>query len=534
MALINNNVEEKAYREISRRKSQKSFWFFVDTFCMMWKKEGGDACRFRLWDFQKEAAEVFQEKQKVIVLKARQMGFSWLAMAYVVWSVLYKSNFHVYITSVGLREVTEQMERIRFIWYNLPEWITQDVQLGGKGNKDNDSLIEFSNGSAIHAVASSKAAGHGSAPGLYILDEFARKEQDVLAWRAIKPSLGKHSQVLIISTSNGFNNLFAELWFGATSRSNEFSPVFYPANRHPDYTPAYLEEMRRDFAGDLQGYMEAFPMKPEDAFMSSSRSVFPHERIREWKEYIRSENMIPAVGRIERYEKVDDRGKLREVVEWEDDEAGNMVVWKHPEPEHRYVAGADLAEGFAGGDWSVTVVLDVITDEIVCLFRTKVPPENYAYPVESICKYYNNAFLVVEVNKNSEIVMQDLKVSYPWLYCRDVREKLADKPTQIPGFLTTSSTKPRIIHQLKRSFVDQEHYIKIYSDVILDEFSAFEQKDTGGYGAASGLHDDCVMAVAFAVEGKTKAPTKMPGLGRGNNLTDMFRTSKQRRSWRSL
>jgi len=526
--------EEKAAQELQRRRCKKSFKHFVDTFVMMWMKEGGDAIRFRLWDFQKDAADIFQSNQKVIVLKARQMGMSWLAMAYVVWSVLYKTNFHVYVTSIGLKQVTEQMERIRFIWYNLPEWLTQDVQLGGKGNKDNDSLIEFSNGSAIHAVASSKAAGHGAAPGLYILDELARKEQDVMAWRAIKPSLGQKSQVFIISTSDGFNNLFAELWFGATSKSNEFTPVFFSAAQHPEYTPQYLEEMKRDFAGDLQGYMEAFPMKPEDAFMSSSRSVFPAERIREWKEYIREHNMIPDVGSIDRFDEPDEKGRIKEVIKWEPAETGNVVVWKHPEEGHRYVAGCDLAEGLVGGDWSVTAVLDAGTDEVVCLFRTKIPAENYAFPVESICKYYNNAYLVVEVNKNSELIMQDLKVSYPWLYCRNVVEKLSDKPTQVPGFLSTSTSKPRIIQQLRRYFLDSEKYLKIYSDTVLDEFSAYEQKDNYSYGAAAGLHDDCVMAVAFCVEGKIKMPTQIPRVGRNGLIGDIFGNRQQRRSWRSL
>jgi hypothetical protein len=526
--------EERAFHELEKRKCKKDFWYFVDTYCMMWAKSGGDPIRFRLWEFQKEAANDFQGKQKIIVLKARQMGMSWLAMAYVVWCILFRSNFHVYITSVGLREVVEQMERIRFIWYNLPEWLTAEVALGGRGNKDNDSLIEFGNGSAVHAVASSKAAGHGSAPGLYILDEFARKEQDVMAWRAIKPSLGSKSQVIIISTSNGFNNLFAELWFGATSKSNEFSPVFFPADKHPEYTPQYLEEMRRDFAGDLQGYMEAFPMKPEDAFMSSSRSVFDHEQIREWKEYIRENNMIPQIGSLDRFDELDAKHRKVEVIKFTEEETGHILIWKHPEPGHKYVAGSDLSEGLVGGDWSVTVVMDANTNEVVCLFRSKIPPENYAYPVETIARYYNNAWLVVEVNKNSELVMGDLKVSYPWLYCRQHRDKLSDRPTQVPGFLTTSTTKPRIIQQLKRAFMAQEDNVrlKVYSDTILDEMSGFEQKDSGGYAAAQGLHDDCVMALAFCVEGKTTMPSTIPKLGRA--VESAFGRRENKRSWRSL
>jgi hypothetical protein len=186
---------ELAEQALERKRCAASFAYFTNEYCMMWMKEGGDPISFKLWDFQTDAAEKFQELKKVIVLKARQLGMSWLAMAYVVWCVLFKTNFHCYITSIGLKEVNEQMERIRFIYYNLPEWLTQGVVLGGKGCKDNDSIIEFTNGSAIHAIASSKAAGHGSAPGLYIMDEFSPHGMacnQASAWQVIAGAYHKY------------------------------------------------------------------------------------------------------------------------------------------------------------------------------------------------------------------------------------------------------------------------------------------------------------------------------------------------------
>lgn len=525
--------QELALHALEMIHQSEDFAYFVDTYCMMWEKDGGDPIPFKLYDFQRDACHKFQNERQVIVLKARQMGMSWLAMAFVVWCILNKSNFHVYITSIGLKEVNEQMNRIRFIWYNLPEWMVDKVVLGGKGCKDNDSLIEFTNGSAIHAISSSKSGGHGAAPGLYILDEFSRKENDVMSWRAIKPSLGKTTKTIIISTSNGFNNVYADLWFGAQKHENDFVPIFYSALDHPEYTQEYLDDMRNDFAGDLQGYKEAFPLTADEAFMSSSRAIFDQDVIAYWLKQIAENPEIPQmrVGRID-----DESPSEQELTEnpdsqmrrhFVDDEAGHLMLWKLPVNGHQYTIGVDTAEGLAHGDFSVAVVYDATECEVVAMLRGKFSQEVFAYPIEQLGWFYNMAWIVVEVNKGSEIIMQDLKANYQWLYCRMVRANIADLPTRVPGFYTSSTSKPRIIMQLRRKLADAQQPIKLYSRILLKELAVYEENEKKVLGAPRGKHDDCVMSLALAIEGTTSLPYQ-------DNDTSGWGDFKETRTWRSL
>jgi len=510
---------EQAEHKLEIMKCQESFAYFVHNYSMMWTKEGGDPIPFHLWDFQRDACGKFQNKRKLIVLKARQMGMSWLAMAYVVWVILFTKNFHVYITSIGLKEVNEQMERIRFIYYNLPDWLQGDVILGGKGCKDNDSLMEFTNGSAVHAISSSKSGGHGAAPGLYILDEFSRKDNDIMAWRAIKPSLGKNSRVIIISTSNGFNNVYAELWFGAVKGENDFEPVFYSAKEHPDYTDEYIADMKADFAGDLVGFKEAFPYTPEEAFMSSSRAVFDEGFVRYWKNYIKEQQPEMLVGTLD-----DQLEGGRDFVPMD---TGNLLVWKKPEAGHEYTMGVDVAEGLLDGDFSVALVYDVTTHEVVSMLRGKFAQEAFAYPIEQLARWYNEAYVVVEVNKGADLIMGDLKTQYQHLYHRLQRANLWDIATRVPGFYSSSTSKPRIIMQLRRHFADASNPIKIYSEVLLKEIGDYEQDDKKRLGAPRGKHDDCVMALALAIEGTTTLPY------RENDAASAF-SAHEERSWRSM
>jgi hypothetical protein len=404
--------------------------------------------------------------------------------------------------------------------------------MGGRGLKDNDELIQFSNGSALHTVSSGKRAGHGTAAGLFICDEWSRVEGDVEKWRAVKPSLGKKSKLVVISTSDGLNNHYAELWKDAVNGVNAFTPVFYSAHQHPDYTPEYLESQKQDFAGDLQGYLQAFPETPEDAFMATARNVFDLNRINKWKDFIRQKNIKPKVGYIDF---ADGRESQEDVVVnnrvFMEDKYGHTQIWRAPAKHRRYTIGVDVAQGVNGGDFSVAVVLDVESREIVAMYRARIPSDSYSPIIEGLARFYNNAWTVVEANPGSEYVIGQLKVAYPYLYCREQRAHIYDLPTLVPGFYTSSVTKPRIIAQMRANFSSEKHPLVIYSDTILDEMANFEQSDDSNpkLEAANKGHDDCVIAVALALEGETN----MPLIDSEWDAAQLVQ-SKQHYDWRSF
>jgi hypothetical protein len=473
----------------------------------MWTKEGGDPIDWELWDCQKDALTKWEKVRLSIILKTRQLGMSWTVCAYALWKLLFTKNAHVYFQSIGRTEVAEQIERIKFMYFNLPEWFQARVEMGGKSKgrnrKENDSLTQFSNGSALHAVATTKRAGHGAAPSLYILDEYARNEQDVMTWRAVKPSLGGKAQVIVISTANGQGNMYHQLWLDAKARKNQLQPIFYPASAHPDYTPEFLAREKEDYAGDLVGFYEAYPSTPEEAFMSSSRCPFDSDRIEETRRYIAENKIAPEVGRLKRNQE----GK----VVFELDPKGSLLRFKEPLnggreqdgtpiPKHLYGIGADVAEGLLDGDYSVASVLDDDTGEVAAIYRNKIRPEHYAEQLKMLGEYYGMAYIAVEVNATADYIVDDLKAGYPNLYCRERRERIFDTPTLEVGFRTTSSSKPRIILQMRNYLSSREKPLRIYSNVLLNEMSTFEEDDKGRLRASGSNHDDCVMATAIAIE----------------------------------
>lgn len=500
-----------------------AFIYFCLTYCMIFTKEGGDPIPFTLWDIgtgsQMRAARAFLHHRLIIILKTRQLGLSWLLCAYTLWRVMRDGNIHAFFQSIGLQEVSEQVQRMVFIYENLPDWMTVRNQLGGRGRKDNDTLKQFRNGSTIHAKATTKRAGHGAAPALYGLDEFARNEQDVMTWRAVKPALGNIGQAIIISTANGLGNKYAEMWAEAYSGQSSFEPLFFPASDHPDYTPEFLERERLDYAGDPIGFMEAYPLTPEDAFQSSSRCPFDSTRIKEWQTHIRENGIEPETGRLE-----DVNGRVK----FTKDATGPLMVWAHPvrakgrKKAHSYTVGADVAEGLVTGDWSVAAVLCTETNSLDAMFRSKIDPALYGYQLELLARYYNQAWLAVEVNRNAEIIMSDLKDTYHWLYCRERRDRIFDLPTLEPGWYTSSKTKPKMISDLRSAFHANDEPLRVYSLTLLSEMSTFEENDKKGFGASGTNHDDTIMALGIALQARKTQPAAIDT------------TPVHRYDWRSL
>ena len=154
-----------------------------------------------------------------------------------------------------------------------------------------------------------------------------------------------------------------------------------------------------------------------------------------------------------------------------------------PQPNKQYVAGVDVA---ASVDFTVVTVMDAESKEMVYLDRFN----RVDYPVlidrlESVYHRYGLTSMVVESNSIG----------------RPVIDELVNRGLAIIPFTTTSATKQSIIQQLQAAFENAQ--IKIVNNpVLVGELLSFESKrnPSGGfsYSAPDGMHDDCVMSLAFA------------------------------------
>ena len=100
-----------------------------------------------------------------------------------------------------------------------------------------------------------------------------------------------------------------------------------------------------------------------------------------------------------------------------------LDVYEDPAVKHDYVCTVDVARG-VGNDYSAFVVIDITTfpHKVVAKYRNnEIKPMLFPSIIYEVCKSYNNAFILCEVNDIGDQVAS-IPVSYTHLTLPTNRE----------------------------------------------------------------------------------------------------------------
>ena len=330
-----------------------------------------------------------------------------------------------------------------------------------------------------------------------------------------------NSIVICESTSKGMN-YFKSLWDDAVLRKNSYITLFVPWFDDEGYRMPYTgfelddEEIRikkeynldndqlewrrwaikNKCSGDLDQFHQEYPACPEESFLSSGRPVFDMSKITRRLEYLRNEydKKPPDVGYIDIV-----NGKYVFVP----DKNGSLTIYEHPKVNRPYCIGADAAEGIRGGDYSVSQVCDNTTGNQVATQRSHIEPDRFAEEQIKLARYYNNALISNEQNNHGLTVIKHLQyLGYYNQYKRETYDEISQKRQQKFGFLTTVSTRPKLIDKT-RAIVRDEAYL-INDVATLQEMTTFIYAHSGKEEAEQGFHDDCVLSFAIMHEARSQ------------------------------
>lgn len=243
------------------------------------KKVGTELVQpFKLWDAQRDALHSIIDHRLNIALKARQLGFSWLAVHIAAHLLITRSGRLVISMSRSEEEAKELIRRVAFVFANMPALI-QDERNKPNGwtgptykanaldlvvkNKDNPV-------STMKAFASSPNAGRSFTADLLIIDEHAFQEWAEEIWTAAYPTINSPDggKVILISTIKRgtlFENLF-------TDPDNGFNKLFIPWYADPSRDAKWYEETKK-VLGDL--ITQEYPATIEEALTIPGGAFFP-------------------------------------------------------------------------------------------------------------------------------------------------------------------------------------------------------------------------------------------------------------------
>lgn len=445
------------------------------------------AIPFALWPWQIELLRRFEEYQRVIILKSRQVGCSELVAAYALWKVRLQPGTLVLFLSRRQQDASDLLDRVTFMLDNLPGplAVAPSAKQRERGEdcwtlRRNTRTLELAHMSEsgivtarIDSLPATRGTGRGKPASLVVLDEWAHQPWQEEIWTAIAPTVSAGGQIIGLSTANGLGNRFHQTWLAAQARTNGFYSNFLPWTVHPERDAAwYAAQAQSMEAWQLH---QEYPEHPGEAFIQSGRPVFGAEYLDRHGARAH-ESPVPLL------------------------ESDGLVLWETGEPEMRYVMGADVAEGLALGDFDAAVVVRVALDGMtqVAALRGRWPPEEYARRLRDPGARFGYPLLAVERNNHGHACLLRLRdLDYPNLYHHSDPMVEAGREAPRPGWPTTRVTKPLIIDALAATL--REDLYRPRDPVFLHEARAFSYRADGGMSAPSGQHDDTVIAHAIAV-----------------------------------
>lgn len=472
---------------------------------------------------------------RIIILKARQMGFSTLTEGLIFKRTATKHN--VYSGIVAHKEdATTNL-------FNMSQLFYERLQplLKPQTRKSNAKELIFDNkeGTGLKSKIKCMTAGGESIgrsdtfQNLHISEYAFWKgdKKNTLAGLLQTVPDTPDTMVIIESTANGYDD-FKQRWDDAVDGKSDYVPVFCAWHELDSYrrdaTGIVLTEeeiklkelyhlddeqiawrrwkIANDCGGDVNLFKQEFPSCSEEAFISSGASVFNKEDIIEQIERIR--NIKPAKKGYFEYDKqvIDVDNYEISNIRWVNDEKGYITIHHEPRTivdfktnkvikKAPYVIGGDTAGN--GEDYFTAKVVDCIThDRHATLYKQNIDDDLYADQLYCLGMYYHEALIGVEVNYSIVADRELNKLNYPHIYQREVFNKQNQRYMKQTGFATTPVTRPLMIAKLIQLLRDD---ITHECDIpTLRECLTFIKTSKGRAEAENGYHDDLVMADAIA------------------------------------
>lgn len=467
---------------------------------------------------------------RIIVLKARQIGFSTLTESIIFKNTATKFNVNAGIITHKEEATTNLFNMSKRMYDNLPD----DMKPSLKRSNAKELIFDNDEGTGLKSkikcmTAGSSGVGRSDTFNYLHISELAfwgnnAKETTIGLFQAV-PNL-PNTMIVIESTANGFE-YFKELWDMAVKGESDFIPVFVGWNELDDYKMPYtgfeltdyeknlqriynlsLEQLswrrwciKNNCGGDEQQFKQEYPINPQEAFISSGNCVFDKEivinRIQEVSKPIK-------VGYFEyKYDDTMPVGKKITDIRWVNDKNGYIELYELPNL-YKYCIGGDTAGD--GSDWFTGHVLNAKTGKQVARLRHQMDEDLYVRQMYCLGYYYQYknqrtgvitpALMCIESNFSSFPNKELVRLGYSNMFVREKEDKYTGIMDKSYGFKTTSITRPVIIAELVK--IVRESVELINDKLTLEEMLTFVRNEKGRPEAQQGAHDDLVMGLAIA------------------------------------
>ena len=433
--------------------------------------------KFALYDFQEELVDVYHSNRYSISMLARQTGKSTCAAGYLLWYAMFNPDQTILVAAHKYSGASEIMQRIRFAYETLPDFIRAGVTAYNKGS------LEFDNGSRIVAQSTTENTGRGLSISLAYLDEFAFVRPSVAKefWTSLSPTLATGGKCIITSTPNMDDDQFAQIWRDANKNQDE----------HGIETNTGIN----GFAHYLATW-EVHPDRDQE-WADVEQGKIGEERFRrEHKcEFIAfDETLIDSI-------------KLSNMEARDPYAISGQVRWYTPVAKGKlYMIGLDPSLGTGGDNSAIQVYSMPGMKQVAEWMHNRTTVQGQIKILREIAQFIESEtngdceiYYSMENNTLGEaalvVVEETGEENFPGTFLSETRQHGNSKRYR-RGFTTTHKSKISACAKLKY-WVETEK-LEIASKPLLRELKTFIARGNS-YSAKDGEHDDLVMAVNLIV-----------------------------------
>jgi hypothetical protein len=425
-----------------------------------WIRTAGTVAPFDPYPYQEALVRSINEHPNTIINKSRQMGASETVCSYLLCRALTERGFASVIFSKTQQDASELGRRVRAMANSIEGESIRYLT-------DSNTQIAIEGRGTLYFLPASPRAARGiPSCSVLFMDEGAFLDGAAEIYRGAMPTLsmvGDDAKVIVTSTPDTEQDWFGQLWHQGT-----------PADWY-DYV------RRRDIAGLNARLAAVSDSWNRVAIHYSQHPVYGCDL--DWAQRTRESRRMTQAAWDSEYElafgATDTQIYPSTLVQ-----RAARGHWRECGTIHRtYVMGVDPNAG--GRDYFVAIVLDITEKpyEVVGMYRANGKSTDYSLQhVKALIDDYAPERVIVEKQAMGSVIAEALQHVLP--------------SYAIELFNTSRPSKTvatdRILYLLERD------ELIFPAGPIADELRVFQQKDNGQREAASGAHDDTVMALSFA------------------------------------
>lgn len=555
--LLRRAAHDARFRAGLRTACRDDVLFWLNAFAFLYEprprrlgsKEAPKTIPFITWPHQDPVIRTMREKlgyEDVGLEKSRGEGASWILVLLALHDWLFKDLYAIGLVSKDEMSVDNPTNPDSLLWKvgweltKLPKWMVPAYDR----NISRHSFVNLQNGSTITGYPATADMGTGGRKAWFGFDELSRfkrpdDEEAVVSIQSVTDSRlfvstpygsegayykimtepSAMTKLLLAWEANPTKNRGLYRW--ENGRAVEVDPVNNPLPPgYQEKAVVLLANLRKN-GFPVEGRLRSpwYDNQCGRPRMTPSRMAREHDR-----DFGGSVERVFTASFIDAAKPYICQPRHRGVLsfdaiylkpEWEREPTGPCLVWcaldehTHRPPPHKYVVGADVAQGWAGrySSNSVAEVIDLVTMEQVFECATNsVEPHDFADFVLAVCDWFYDAYLIWEVNGPGQaFTTQVLKRNYTNIYMRTSTDKMARRKGKMAGW-HTSKNHSIFLGDFSRAVRHNE--VRIHSEDLLSECDSWVYGATGdieclhaGPSKTGNSHGDRVVAFGMAMLG---------------------------------